>query len=62
VARLADGVEEALRDDPGFLGGLSVHGGRLTDKPVADDQGRDWTPPAEALAAPAPMRQDHSYV
>jgi alanine dehydrogenase len=62
VVRLADGVEGALRADPGFLGGLSIRAGRLTDEAVADDQGREWTPPAEALAAPAAMRQDHSYV
>jgi len=50
VARLADGVEEALRADPGFLGGLSVRAGRLTDEAVAGDQGREWTAPEEALA------------
>ncbi|HVV89796.1 MAG TPA: alanine dehydrogenase [Solirubrobacterales bacterium] len=61
VVQLADGVEDALRADPGFLGGLSVRAGRLTDKAVADDQGRDWTPPEEALAVPSAMRQDHSY-
>ena len=49
VVRLADGVEEALRSDPGFLGGLSVHAGKLTDETVAHDQGREWTRPEEAL-------------
>jgi alanine dehydrogenase len=62
VVRLAEGVEDALRADPGFLGGLSVRAGQLTDPAVARDQGRGWTAPEEALAAPAPMRQDHSYV
>jgi alanine dehydrogenase len=52
VVRLADqGVSAALTSDPGFLGGLSVHEGRLTDETVAEDQGREWTPPAEALTA-----------
>jgi alanine dehydrogenase len=62
VVRLADGVEDALRSDPGFLGGLSVRAGRLTDAAVARDQGREWTAPEEALAATSAMRQDHSYV
>jgi alanine dehydrogenase len=62
VVRLADGVEDALRADPGFLGGLSVRAGRLTDKAVATDQGREWTDPEEALATTTEMRQDHSYV
>ena len=61
VVRLADGVEDALRADPGFLGGLSVRAGLLTDEAVAIDQGREWTAPEEALATPAAMRQDHSY-
>src|SRR4029078_8311857 len=43
VVRLADGVEAALRSDPGFLGGLSVRAGQLTDRAVATDQGRGWT-------------------
>ncbi|HEX3362610.1 MAG TPA: alanine dehydrogenase [Solirubrobacterales bacterium] len=53
VVRLADGVEDALRSDPGFLGGLSVHAGRLTDETVAQDQGREWTAPIDALGAAA---------
>jgi alanine dehydrogenase len=61
VVRLADGAEDALRADPGFLDGLSIRAGRLTDRAVATDQGRAWTEPEEALAAPAVMRQDHSY-
>ncbi len=61
VVRLADGVEDALRSDPGFLGGLSVRAGRLTDAAVARDQVREWTAPEEALAATTAMRQDHSY-
>jgi alanine dehydrogenase len=58
VLRLADeGVAKALAADPGFLSGLSVAAGRLTDEAVAGDQGAEWTPPEQALeligAAPA---------
>jgi alanine dehydrogenase len=54
VVRLADeGAAKALGNDPGFLSGLSVHAGRLTDEAVARDQARDWTPAAEALAPTA---------
>jgi alanine dehydrogenase len=54
VVRLADqGAAAALASDPGFLGGLSVHAGRLTDAAVAADQGRDFTAPTEAFATAA---------
>jgi alanine dehydrogenase len=54
VVRLADqGAAAALAADPGFLGGLSVHAGRLTDAAVAADQGRDFTAPTEAFATAA---------
>jgi alanine dehydrogenase len=54
VVRLADqGAEKALAADPGFLGGLSVHAGRLTDPAVAADQGREFTAPTEAFATAA---------
>jgi alanine dehydrogenase len=54
VLRLADeGPAAALRSDPGFLDGLNIHAGRVTDKAVARDQGRQWTPAAEALAPAA---------
>jgi alanine dehydrogenase len=52
VLKLAtDGVHDALASDPGFLDGLSVAGGKLTSQPVAEDQGRDWVPPVEALSS-----------
>jgi alanine dehydrogenase len=52
ILKLADrGVHQALQSDPGFMRGLNVAGGRLTSKPVADDQGRDWVAPDQALAA-----------
>jgi alanine dehydrogenase len=51
VVRLADqGVPAALSADPGFLAGLNVAAGVVTDEAVAHDQGREWTPPAEAFA------------
>ena len=54
VVRLADqGAAAALAADPGFLGGLSVHAGRLTDAAVAADQGREFTVPTEAFATAA---------
>jgi alanine dehydrogenase len=55
VLKLADrGVRDALASDDGFLKGLNVAAGRVTYAPVAEDQGLEYTPPAEALAlAPA---------
>jgi alanine dehydrogenase len=50
VLRLADdGAANALAADPGFLSGLSIVAGQLTDEAVARDQDRDWTPPEQAL-------------
>jgi alanine dehydrogenase len=52
VVKLADlGVHRALGSDPGFMRGLNVAGGRLTYAPVASDQGLEFTPPEDALAA-----------
>ena len=54
IVRLAnEGVHGALGADPGFMQGLNVAAGRLTYEPVARDQGLEYTPPAEALAAVA---------
>jgi alanine dehydrogenase len=54
AVRLADqGAAAALAADPGFLGGLSVHAGQLTDPAVAADQGREFTAPTEAFATAA---------
>ena len=54
VVKLADlGAHEALAGDPGFMKGLNVAAGRLTYEPVARDQGLEYTPPEEALAAVA---------
>jgi alanine dehydrogenase len=52
VVRLADlGAPAALAADPGFQAGLNVAAGQVTDAAVAKDQGREWTPPAEAFAS-----------
>jgi alanine dehydrogenase len=52
VVRLADhGAAEALTAEPGFLKGLNVAAGRVTYEPVARDQGLEFTPPEDALAA-----------
>ena len=41
----------ALSSDPGFMDGLNVAAGRLTYEPVARDQGLEYTPAEDALAA-----------
>jgi alanine dehydrogenase len=52
VVKLAtEGVHRALGDDPGFMRGLNVAGGKLTSEPVARDQGLEHTPAEDALAA-----------
>ena len=52
VVKLADhGVQAALATDPGFMQGLNVAAGKLTYEPVARDQGLEYTPPEDALAA-----------
>jgi alanine dehydrogenase len=54
AVRLADrGAAAALAADPGFLAGLNVAGGRVTNEAVAADQGRAFTPPAEVFATAA---------
>ena len=52
VIRLADmGVRGALNDDPGFLQGLNVAGGKLTYQAVAASQGLEAVDPSVGLAA-----------
>jgi alanine dehydrogenase len=52
VIKLADeGVHRALGSDAGFMKGLNVAAGKLTYEPVARDQGLEFTPPEDALAA-----------
>ena len=51
VIKLASkGVHDALGADPGFLKGLNVAAGKVTYEPVAQDQGLEYTTPADALA------------
>ena len=50
VQRLADlGAAAALAADPGFAAGLNVAAGRLTNGAVAEAQGREGVPVAEAM-------------
>jgi alanine dehydrogenase len=49
LVKLADDGLAALRDDPGFLAGLNVWGGRVTYAPVAEATGARYTPATEAL-------------
>src|SRR3954449_5862737 len=52
VVKIAEhGVQAALATDPGFMQGLNVCGGKLTYEPVANDQGLEFTPAAQALEA-----------
>jgi alanine dehydrogenase len=52
VVKLAEeGVHRALDADPHFMDGLNVAAGKLTYEPVARDQGLEFTPPRDALAA-----------
>ena len=52
VLKLAEhGVHAALATDPGFMQGLNVCAGKLTYEPVANDQGLEFTPAAQALEA-----------
>jgi len=52
VMALADkGVKGALAENPHFMAGLNVHGGKVTYERVARDLDLDYTPAAEALAA-----------
>ena len=51
LVKLANvGVHAALEADNGFMQGLNVAAGQVTYEPVARDQGREFLPPAEALA------------
>jgi alanine dehydrogenase len=43
------GLHEALGADPGFMKGLNVAAGQLTNEPVARELGIDYVPPEAAL-------------
>lgn len=49
VLKLADGGLDALREDAALAGGAATINGRLTSKPVAEAQGREYTPLEQAL-------------
>jgi alanine dehydrogenase len=45
-----DGVDAAIRQDPGFASGVNTYRGTLTCAPVAESQQRDWRPVADLVA------------
>ncbi len=50
IVRLAtDGVKAALESDRGFMAGLNVAGGRITYRPVGEDQGRSFVTAEDVL-------------
>jgi alanine dehydrogenase len=51
ITLASEGVHRALGSDPGFMRGLNVAAGKLTYEPVAREQGLEFTPPEDALAA-----------
>ena len=50
LALARHGAQEALLNDPYFLGGLNVCNGMLTERNVAEAQGLEYVEPAAALA------------
>jgi alanine dehydrogenase len=51
LALAGRGARKALLDNPNFLQGLNVCGGKVTYKAVADDLGYEFVDPATALAS-----------
>ena len=45
------GLRRALAEDAGFMQGLQIHAGKVTHEGLAQDTGRDYLPPQQALAA-----------
>lgn len=45
-----DGVDAAIRHDPGFASGVNTYRGALTCAPVAESQQRPWRPVADLVA------------
>ncbi|MEZ5333191.1 MAG: alanine dehydrogenase [Thermoanaerobaculia bacterium] len=43
LALVRHGVEDAVRRDPGLAAGVNTYAGRITCRPVAESQGRDYT-------------------
>ena len=51
IAMASKGVMRALREDPHLIDGLNIHRGMLTERPVAEAQGRDYVPALDAIGA-----------
>jgi alanine dehydrogenase len=49
IAMAEKGVMTALREDPHLINGLNIHRGKLTERPVAEAQGRDYTSALDAI-------------
>jgi len=49
LALVRDGVEEAVRRDPGLAAGVNTYAGHITCRPVAESQDRAYTDLAELL-------------
>ena len=47
----AKGLRTAMADDPGLLEGLNTYAGKITCRPVAESQSREYSDPTELLAA-----------
>jgi alanine dehydrogenase len=43
------GAEQAVKEDPALMLGLNTYKGKLTYRPVAEAQGREYTPASELL-------------
>jgi alanine dehydrogenase len=43
------GLRQAVLDDPGLLAGVNTHAGAITCQPVAESQGREFTPLLDVL-------------
>jgi alanine dehydrogenase len=53
LAIAGHGMEEAMRADPALARGLNTHDGTLTNEPVAQAHGLDWTPVAAVIPGAA---------
>jgi len=49
IAMAEKGVITALREDPYLIDGLNIYRGKLTERPVAEAQGRDYTSALDAI-------------
>ena len=56
VALADQGLEEAIRHDPGLRPGVNVAHGKVTHPAVAEATGSEYTPLEEALEEGAPAR------